>query len=469
MKQIIRTLVLFVMLACTLPDASAQVSVRRTGSRTSESSQSSSRKKDKDKKKDKADKDSKSPADSRRIERPERRGANEGDSRAVVSPEDSRNNVQGKTSVGKKPVEVGDNAATPTRRVQPKKETTPVLVDGNSQRQQSFAEYQRREEGYTPWQHVVYRELDLTNEKNASLYYPQEPQDGLTNLFRVILEGLCNGRLKGYEYLDGREVFSAKYEVKVQDVLDKFQILYQTRPGVGQGNTVSYFVDEMDVPCNEVLSYFIKERWEFNQKTSKYGPRILALCPVLHRAGDFGGDAVHYPMFWVNYEDLRPLLRDHLVMSDGMNNTPRFTMEEFFTLEQYQGDIYKVQNTRGLSLMQQYPDADTLKIMRAKIERQLRGFGDSIWIHEPTEAELAAQDSVRAAERAERRSKRSSASGKADRPARAEGTRQNRRTKEVVDMDAVADAEEAKADEIDRRVEQTGTAHSAKRSARRSR
>ncbi len=163
-------------------------------------------------------------------------------------------------------------------------------------------------------------------------------------------------------------------------------------------------------------------------------------------------------MFWLNYEDLRPLLREHLIMSDGMNNTPRFTMEEFFTLEQYKGDIYKVQNTRGLSLMQQYPDPDTLKMMRAKIEAELRGFGDSIWVYEETEADLAVQDSIRAARRAERRARR----GEPATASTGDG-KKNRRTKAEVDMAAVEEAKEAKEDAIDSRIESTGKAHSARR------
>lgn len=476
MKYFLRTIAVICLLGLMLPDASAQVSVRRSGSRSEPSSSRKSEKPGKDSKKPKGN--SQSATSSRSTDattRPEAPARPDGPNRPdgvanrPTPPGNARPDAAARPDA---------TTAAPTRRVTPKKGVQPALVDGNTQRQQSFAEYQRREEGYTPWQHVVYRELDLTKGSNASLYFPQEPQDGLTNLFRVIFDAFCTGKLKAYEFLDGREIFDAKYEVKVPDVLDKFQVMYQQRPGVGQGATTQYVVEEMDVPCNEVLSYYIKERWEFNQKNSKYGPRILAICPVVHRAGDFGGEAVNYPMFWINYEDLRPMLREHLVMSDGMNNTPRFTMEEFFTMQQYEGDIYKVQNTRGLSLMQQYPNADTLKIMQAKIEAQLRGFGDSIWIHEPTDAELAAQDSIQRAARAERRAARRSSDSRASRrdsdsnSASAEsssGTKQNRRTKETVDLEAVADAQEAKADEIDQRIEQTGKAHSAKRSARRSR
>jgi len=412
-------------------DATAQVSVRRGGSR-SESSSRRDKKKDKDKDKDK-------------------KATTAQSSTAANAPTTA------------KPETTSD--ASPVRRTQPTRQATTAApsVDGNSVRLQAFNEYQRRDESVKPWQHVVYRKLDLTIERNASLYYPTEPQDGLTSLFRVILDGLCSGSLRGYEYLDGREIFEPKYEAKVSDILDKFQIMYQQKPAVGQNGRPTYVVEEMDVPSNEVLAYYIKERWEFNQKTSTYGPRILALCPVLYRSGDFGGEDVPYPMFWVNYEDLRPLIRTQLIMSDGMNNAPRFTMEEFFTLQQYQGEIYKVQNVRGLSLAQQYPDADSLKLAQAKIEAQLRGFGDSIWVHEPTAAELAAQDSIRAAIRAEAKSRSKNKKGDT---ANASGKR-NRRTKEPVDTDAIAAEQEAKADELETRIEQTGTAHSARRSARR--
>ena len=450
MKHLLRLIMLTLMLGIVMPEATAQVSVRRTGSsRSSSSTQKKSNDKSSDKKREKDASSKSADAKSGQVQSTPQPSGDGQAARTARRPEGAVQ--EGAASASR---------VTPTRRVQ-KKENQPI-VDGNSQRQQSFAEYQRKEDGFMPWQHVVYRELDMENPINASLYYPEEPMDGLTNLFRVILDGICTNRLKGYEYLDGREIFNEKYEVNPRDILDKFQVLYQEKPAVGQNGKPTYLVEEMDVPCNEVLSYFIKERWEFNQKTSKYGPRILAICPVLHRAGDFGGDLVKYPMFWLNYEDLRPLLREHLIMSDGMNNTPRFTMEEFFTLEQYKGDIYKVQNTRGLSLMQQYPDPDTLKLMRAKIEAELRGFGDSIWVYEATEADVALQDSIRAARRAERRARR----GEPTTASSGDG-KKNRRTKAEVDMAAVEEAKEAKEDAIDTRIESTGKAHSARRSARR--
>lgn len=323
-----------------------------------------------------------------------------------------------------------------------------------SVRQQAFDDYQRRDEKESSWQRVVYRELDVMAGGNASLYYPQEPMDGLTNFFRVIMDLVASGQVTGYEYLDGREVFSEKYAIKVKDMLDKFQVLYTLKPSSGKNRQPLFVIEEADVPCNEVLSYYIKERWEFDHRTSKYAPRILAICPVLHRSGDWGGEAVKYPMFWLRYEDLRPHLRKQLIMSEGMNNAPRYTMEDFFTLEQYTGEIYKVQNVRGQTLMQQYPNADSLKMARQKLEAELRGFGDSIWVKEPVEPEPAVRKS---------KSRTARVAASTDDKTGTQSAKKNRRSKDAVDVEAANAEKEAEAAALEEKAQKTGAARSVRR------
>ncbi len=385
--MILKKVTIFLLLALLMSDASAQVSVRR---RSSSSSQKT------------------------KVERPAKPVAE-----VKEAPQQGATPQQ----------EATPQRTVPTKKATPKKTGTQPseVAEGMTLRQQAFAEYQRQDPQYVPWQNVVYRELDMNVGDNASLYYPVEPTDGMTNLFRVIMEALCTGQLKAYEYLDGREMFTEKYQINVETMLQRFEIPYLTQ-AAGAGKTI-YRVEEVDVPSNEVMSYYLKERWQYDLTGSRYQAQVLALCPVLHRIGEFGGDAVSYPMCWINFEDLRPLLRGHLVMLDGMNNAPRLTMEEYFTLNKYKGELYKVQNTRGLNLMQQYPDPDSLSVARARIEAELRGFKDSLWVHEPTAAELAAQDSIAVAERAAKKAARKSRSTRPE--------RQNRRTKEAVDVEAV--------------------------------
>jgi hypothetical protein len=170
-------------------------------------------------------------------------------------------------------------------------------------------------------------------------------------------------------------------------------------------------------------------------------------------------------MFWVNYEDLRPYLRQQQIVSDGMNGAPRYTMEDFFNLTQYQGDIYKVQNLRGLSLMQQYPDADTLRQKRAEIDADLHRFGDSIWVSQPAPETATATSTRKSDARAQRAAATTSTSETTTSTpsAATKETKLNRRTKATVDVAAAEAEKEAQQEALETKASRTGAARSVRR------
>jgi len=244
------------------------------------------------------------------------------------------------------------------------------------------------------WMRVIYRNLDLTAEPNAPLYYPEEPIEGQENLFRIIMRLLADGQIPAYEYLDGREIFTDKYRVPVKDILDRFYIIYQPAKGSTEKHP-RFTIDEADVPSGEVLSYFIIERWTYDTRNNRLHPVIEAIAPVLHRAGDFGGDPIKYPMFWLKYDDLRPYLtRQNVIVSDH-NNLPACTYDDYFTMGMYKGDIYKTRNLRNKSMAQLYPDPDDLKHARDSIQSSLDNFEAKLWT--PTREELLARAEAREA------------------------------------------------------------------------
>ena len=238
--------------------------------------------------------------------------------------------------------------------------------------------------------------FDLNKDKNAALYFPEEPLEGQENLFRIIMRLMANNQLAAYEYLDGREVFTEQYRVKVRDVLDRFHILFTDAKGSTEKNP-RFVIEESDVPSNEVLSYYVIERWQYDTRHNRLRPRVEAICPVLHRAGDFGGDAVRYPMFWVRFNDIRPWLSQQTIFVDDNNNLPTCTYDDFFTLGMYEGEIYKTRNLKNKSLMQLYPDPDELAHARDSIQQRLDNYEKKLWV--PSLEELAARRE--AAEKAE--------------------------------------------------------------------
>lgn len=237
------------------------------------------------------------------------------------------------------------------------------------------------------WMRVIYRQLDLTKDKNTPLYFPEEPTEGQESLFRIIMRLLANDQLAAYEYLDGRELFTDQYRIKVRDMLDRFHIYYSDAKGSSEKHP-KFTIEESDVPANEVLSYYIIERYEFDNRSNRMRTRIEAICPVLHRTDDFGAEAVKYPMFWIKMDDLRPYLSTQNIFTSDDNNLATCTYDDFFQLGLYEGDIYKTRNLRNKSMAQLYPDPDDLKHAQDSIQQRLDSFGKKLWV--PSLDELAA-------------------------------------------------------------------------------
>ena len=293
-----------------------------------------------------------------------------------------------------------------------KKENTPagpVVTD----RMQAF--YDTDDKSVTDadrqWMRVIYRQLDLNKDKNAPLYYPDEPIDGQENLFRIIMRLLANNQVSAYEYLDGREIFTDQYKIKVREMLDRFHLLYTDAKGSTERNPRFTF-EESDVPANEVLSYYVIERWEFDTRSNSLKPHIEAVCPVLHRSGDFGGEPIRYPMFWIKFNDIRPWLAQQQIFTSDDNNLPSCNYDDFFNLTMYDGEIYKTRNLKNRSMLQIYPDDDSRKRAQDSIQASLDNFDKKLWVpsreeviaareaREAAESGLAANDSLTAADSA---------------------------------------------------------------------
>lgn len=288
------------------------------------------------------------------------------------------------------------SASAPVRRRGPRDRQEQQATPGVTERMQGFysADNSSLSDADLQWMRVIYRQLDLEKDRNAALYFPEEPIDGQENLFRIIMRLLANNQLKAYEYLDGREIFTEKYESKVKDILDRFYIIYTPAKGSTEKNP-KFVIDEADVPANEVLSYYVIERWTYDTRNNRLKPVVEAICPVLHRAGDFGGEAVRYPMFWIKYSDLRPHLAQQTIFVNDDNNLPSCTYDDFFNLTMYEGDIYKTRNLKNKSMAQLYPDPDDRKRAQDSIQSRLDDFEKRLWT--PTREELAAMAEARAA------------------------------------------------------------------------
>ena len=234
------------------------------------------------------------------------------------------------------------------------------------------------------WRRDIYREINLNDSPNSGLYYPVEPIDKQMNLFTYIFKLALNGYIPVYEYrLDGNESFSDSSKVAMKTLLDNYHIFYETRDG-------KLRVENSDIPSAEVKMYYLKESAYYDQSNAQFRRKVQALCPVMMREDDFGGEAAKYPLFWVKYTDLEPFLSRQSVTASDLNNAATMTLEDYFTLNHYQGKIYKAGNRMGQTAARpQFGEfnatnaEDAAKKEQEKIERELLAFERSMFGHTP--------------------------------------------------------------------------------------
>jgi gliding motility associated protien GldN len=263
--------------------------------------------------------------------------------------------------------------AQPTRRLQEQQaqkeaEKSPTAVT-ISERARSQYTAQTAMPTEVTWRRDIYRELDLKKEKNAALYYPEQPLGDRVNFFTLVLNLILDGKIKAYEYrLDGNELFTPDNELDVENMLDKFYIYY-TKEGD------KYKIEPTDIPSPE--KYYIKES-NYLDQLSNFQTRVTAICPVLMQS-DFGEKPTAYPMFWLNYDEISPYLGQTQVMTSSYNNTSNMSLDDYFVMRQYDGDIYKTSNLRNIPLSEYCETDSALQAERARIEKQLIDFQKGLW------------------------------------------------------------------------------------------
>jgi gliding motility associated protien GldN len=158
-------------------------------------------------------------------------------------------------------------------------------------------------------------------------------------------------------------------------MLDKFYIDYK------KDENGKY---KIDIPSRDIGKYYIKES-NYLDKLSNYQTKVTAICPVLMQGG-YGDKPTAYPMFWLNYDEISPYLGQTQVMTSSFNNTTNMSLDDYFVMRQYEGDIYKTSNLRNIPLSEYCETDSALQAERARIEKQLLDFQNGLWNESEKEA-----------------------------------------------------------------------------------
>ena len=228
------------------------------------------------------------------------------------------------------------------------------------------------------WRRDIYRHLNLEEDANAGLYYPVEPLGSQMNLFtyifKQVMRGSRNGGIDAYEYrMDGNEVFTDSARIKPLNFLDNYHIYYERVNGRG------IRIDNSDIPSREVRGYYLKESAYYDQGTSTFHRKVVAICPIMTREDDFGDVGTPYPLFWIRYDDIAPFLSKQMIMTSNLNNAATMSIDDYFTRNMYKGKIYKTTNMLGRTLSQYCPTDSAMAREQRRIEKELSDFEKTIY------------------------------------------------------------------------------------------
>ena len=249
------------------------------------------------------------------------------------------------------------------------------------------------------WRRDIYREVDLSENANSGLYYPEEPNGDQQNLFTYLFKLMITGKIKAYEYrLDGNEAFTDSARIKPLDFLDNYGIYYQR-------NGKSMHIDNSDIPSRDVRAYYLKESAYYDQASATFHKKVVALCPIMMRQDDFGDSDQKYPLFWVKYDDVAPFLAKQTVMTSDLNNAATMSADDYFTKNHYKGKIYKTTNMLGKTLRQVAGDDEAKYTAEQKrIEAEIAAFEKNLFGDQARKDSL---DSIRVAQMPDKKAKKS--------------------------------------------------------------
>lgn len=276
------------------------------------------------------------------------------------------------------------------RRAQKEQETQ---TDGVSIRAKNYADQQVKDTETAPWRRVIYRQLSIDSLANAPIFRPVRPSGQLQSLFSLLFKRFNEGSITVYEYEDlGYENLTPERQLRFEDFLDRFGIVYDKDPS--QTGNRAFKILPVDIPTQSIHNYYVKEEYYYDVKTSNVSSQIIAICPVMDDEISMEG-SVRIPLFWVKYSDVQPYLSQQPIMLSAKNNATTATMDDFFSLNLYRGQISMTLGGETAELNSEMSDSTAMAARQAfsnQIEGELKQFEESLYGTEYTKPEASDSD-----------------------------------------------------------------------------
>lgn len=154
------------------------------------------------------------------------------------------------------------------------------------------------------WKKQVARLIDMGEREDTASHHLRDMSSD-TSLFEMIINAIDGGRLIAYSPMDTRFVVKLSKEAVDEMVSSRMDTLLIQDP-VTQIESKKLVVKDFNFDA--IHRYRVMEDWSYNVATGKTRIQILGIAPTRDVYGEDGSFRGVSNMFWLQYNDARPIL-----------------------------------------------------------------------------------------------------------------------------------------------------------------
>lgn len=245
--------------------------------------------------------------------------------------------------------------------------------------------YQYLREADVMWSKTVWRQIELKEKLNFSLYYPEVPIGERMSLIDLLMWGISNQGLTAYNESPSDEFATV---MTMKDIEDKFGAVDQTVMVENVENPGEMIEKKIEgqIYTKEVKQILLKELWFFDKQRSVMEVRIIGLCPVRVYEKDNMSDPdaegsetkLKKKLFWVYFPEARKLFANHEVFNPE-NDAERKSFDDIFMKRMFSSYIIQESNAYGNRSVSDYTVGLESLLEAERIKESIFNYEQDLW------------------------------------------------------------------------------------------